>query len=530
MPSADVSQTMGYWTEQDLPFWYGLARIFPVADRWFASCLGPGIPNRRFLISGTANGLTKNYIQTRRKPPNGTIFDLLNKYHISWSIFSENKEAQTPKSLTLTHQAREFLRSAAALLLRGTVHWQESRLLSLFTRVTITGTADLYRMSLLTRIRHVEPIERFTERARDGELPSVSFVDPNFSLFSGEPPQNVSLAESYVAQVVDAVMHGRDWEHTLLVVLHDCHGGYYDHVPTPAAVDPDEVGASHQADVGGSTTFEQLGFRVPAIIVSPYARPNYLSHNTYDHTSVLKLIETLWNLPPLTKRDAMAIAPLDALDLDNAPTFLQPPKIDPPQLGLASLGSFEPFRTDTFSDLILRLLLVTAYGAVGYLALLTKNAVVELVATYVVLLATVRLVIDTGFWRHWAFWQPSPTVNRRTAAYGTILALAVLTMFFTLFASGLHARGLFITEPSVGSLIPVRFLEMYVWNLIDAIPGLRITDTFDWKSPFNFHDAWGRSMLIVYRLLVLAPVIDFISEAIRSPSSQGDNGAGRGGG
>ena len=82
--------------------------------------------------------------------------------------------------------------------------------------------------------------------------------------------------------------------------------------------------------------YDRYGFRVPAVIVSPYARPGYVTSQVFDHTSVLKLIESKWNLPPLTARDAAAAAPLDALDLDAEPAFLTPPALPAPALAWGS--------------------------------------------------------------------------------------------------------------------------------------------------------------------------------------------------
>ena len=80
----------------------------------------------------------------------------------------------------------------------------------------------------------------------------------------------------------------------------------------------------------GPPSYDRLGFRVPAVIVSPFAKPGYVTDTVYDHTSILKLIERKWNLPPLTKRDAVATEPLDALDFNNPPRFLHPPALPEP--------------------------------------------------------------------------------------------------------------------------------------------------------------------------------------------------------
>jgi phospholipase C len=85
-----------------------------------------------------------------------------------------------------------------------------------------------------------------------------------------------------------------------------------------------------QAIDAGPTTYDRLGFRVPAVIVSPYAKPEHVTSTVYDHTSILKLIERKWNLPPLTRRDAAANDPLDALDFQRPPSFLTPPPLPGP--------------------------------------------------------------------------------------------------------------------------------------------------------------------------------------------------------
>jgi phospholipase C len=181
----------------------------------------------------------------------------------------------------------------------------------------------------------------------------VSIVDPDFDSYSEENPQDISLGESFSAAVINAILHSPAWESTLLLWIYDEHGGYFDHVPPPAAVPPDDVPAHNWqltlpkwlrapfrsviADVenadAGPSTYDRYGFRIPAVVISPYARPNFVLSDILDHTSVLKLIEQKWNLPPLTHRDAAATSPLGALDLDSPPAFLTPPTLPPSKAG-----------------------------------------------------------------------------------------------------------------------------------------------------------------------------------------------------
>jgi phospholipase C len=90
------------------------------------------------------------------------------------------------------------------------------------------------------------------------------------------------------------------------------------------------LGKRAAAADAGPKTYDRLGFRVPAVIVSPYARPKFVTKQTYDHTSVLKLIQRKWNLPSLTRRDAAATDPLEALDLNAEPFFATPPRLPDP--------------------------------------------------------------------------------------------------------------------------------------------------------------------------------------------------------
>jgi phospholipase C len=281
--------SMGYWDGTDIPFYHGLGKTFPVSDRWFCSTLAQTYPNRRFLIAGTAAGIvsTTSEALLAPAPPNGTIFDRLDAHGISWVNYYG----------------------------------------------TLPGTAVIPATLKYTKsiVKNTQQRSFITDAAA-GKLPAVSFVDPNFDHQSEENPQDIRQGERFAAAVINAAMHGPGWSKTVLIWCYDEHGGYYDHVAPPPAIKPDNIPPDIHVPPDQPGAYDRYGFRVPAVIVSPYARPNYVSHVVHDHTSVLKLIETKFNLGALTYRDANADNLLDSLDFLSKPAFLEPPTLPAPAL------------------------------------------------------------------------------------------------------------------------------------------------------------------------------------------------------
>jgi phospholipase C len=274
---------MGYWTGDDLPFMYDLGTKFPIADRWFASLLGQTDPNRQYLIAATSRGLTDDTEAFLTSvPPNGTIFNMLDKHGISW----RNYVADFP----------------------------------------LGATPELYPISdTATETIHHVAVDQFFVDAAAGTLPSFSFIDPNYNNQSEENPQNIVIGEAFTSDVVRALGASPLWNKTLFILNYDEWGGYYDHVPPPPALAPDDVPPSVAAGEYLYEGFARYGFRVPAVVVSAYAKRDHVSRLVYDHTSVLALLERKWNLPALTLRDANANDMLDFLDLGalerGEPTF-----------------------------------------------------------------------------------------------------------------------------------------------------------------------------------------------------------------
>ena len=290
---------MGYWDQRDLPFTYDLASAFPVGDRYFCSLLGQTDPNRRFLLAATSLGMTDdiggsigNLIPDANLvlPPAGTICERLDAAGVSWIDY--------------------------------------------YTSFPTGATVELYPiLDAVESLSHTKPIANFFTDAAAGALPSVSLLDPNYSTQSQENPQNIVLGEAILEKVVRALGASPKWLQTLLILVYDEHGGYYDHVPPPAALAPDGVPPLVQPGQSSYDGFRRYGFRVPSVLVGPYCKRDYVSHVVYDHTSILAFLERKWNLPAMTFRDANANDLTDFIDLGalaaGRPTFPELPPLAP---------------------------------------------------------------------------------------------------------------------------------------------------------------------------------------------------------
>jgi phospholipase C len=276
---------MRFWEKRDLPFTYSLVEHFPIGERHFCSVLGQTFPNRAYLFAATSSGTINNTV-AQAPPANGTIFDRLDGHHIDWAVYYQR-----------------------------------------YPSVVIVPGIDTPQRS-----RRIRKFDRFAADVAAGRLPRFTVIDPNYTTTSEENPQDIQLGERFIAQVVTTLMHARTWKHTVLFLTYDEHGGYYDHVPPPPAIAPDSIAPMLQPD-DVPAGFDRYGFRVPMVVVSPWAKRRYVSRVVQDHTSITAFVERKWNLPAMTFRDANAHPMIDYFDF-RKPAFPEPPKLaKAPKLG-----------------------------------------------------------------------------------------------------------------------------------------------------------------------------------------------------
>ncbi|MBI1747992.1 MAG: alkaline phosphatase family protein [Acidobacteria bacterium] len=267
----DGQRALAWYDESDIPFYYWLYSTYSMADRFFCPVLGPTWPNRDYLYAATSDGVkANNRVITVRN-----IFDALNDAGIAWGIYVD----RTPRQNCIG-----FSRSTPG----------------------VYSTAAFY------------------EALADGSLPQVVFIDGTGPDQDEHPPNDINKGENWVRDVYLAVTQSPLWSTTALFLTYDEGGGFFDHVSPPTTCPP-----TH--DAATVRDFSQLGVRIPAAVISPFAKPGYVSHIDHETTSITRFIELIYDLPALTARDANVDAMLDMFDFEN-PQFLTPPS-NPPAAG-----------------------------------------------------------------------------------------------------------------------------------------------------------------------------------------------------
>jgi phospholipase C len=286
-------EIMAYQTPAGVPIHFALAQEYAISDRWFSPVPSETWPNRIFANAATTVGRLTNDIHLYNLQ---TVFSRLRGKGLEWACYND----QIPNMINIRHLAGEWLRSR---------HRPTSRFRSM---------------------------DQFEADCAASALRQYSFIEPIY-FFGGanddHPPHDLIKGELLLAQIYLAIRKNETlWRKTMLIVTMDEHGGFFDHVPPPKGpfIPAPKLPSGVKPDFGFE--FDQLGPRVPAIVVTPWASQRQLFRpgvdEFYDHTSMIRTAAQRWQFEPLTERDAKAKDLWNVLDLaaprtDDAATFKQ---------------------------------------------------------------------------------------------------------------------------------------------------------------------------------------------------------------
>jgi phospholipase C len=292
---ASATEPMKYLTRQHVPITWALADEYTVCDRWFASVMGPTLPNRAYWHTGTSFGLDDNQevLDKFASVPVPTIYNRLADAGVEWRYYFGNLAV-----------------------------------------VSLLGNPGPFQLDLgptdgTGRVRRFGDARfsagQFFKDAAAGTLPPVVYIDPAFGNNDDHPPVHPILGQELIAAVYTALAKSPQWKNIMLVITYDEHGGYFDHVPPPTTADD-------TLERFGVPGFQQLGFRVPALVIGPYAKQRYVSSVQYDHTSALKHLQNTFGLERLTARMDAANDLSDCIDMDRLAAKDPAPPIELPVL------------------------------------------------------------------------------------------------------------------------------------------------------------------------------------------------------
>lgn len=264
---------MGYYDDRDIPFYWNVAENYVLFDRFFTSAAGGSVRNHMYWVSGDPGNTEADTI-----PAEGfdaaTIFDRLEAVHISWKFYVQNYDPAI--NLDNPGTGDRAAQVVWAPLLNFRRYIDDPDLMS-----------------------HIVPLDEYYRDLEQGTLPAVSYIVPSGA--SEHPPGSIQAGESFVRGLITALMRSSSWSTSAFHWTYDDWGGWYDHVAPPVV---DEFG---------------LGFRVPALLVSPYARRGHVDSTTLEFASIVKFITHNWGLEPLTDRDRQAGSMLGAFDFEAPP-------------------------------------------------------------------------------------------------------------------------------------------------------------------------------------------------------------------
>jgi len=274
------TRAMGYYNQSDLPYYYDLASFFATSDTWHSPILANTVPNRMYLMAATSFG--HEYPDNTGHPLYAapTIFHAMNNANVSWLYYYKD-----------------------GIFLSNFADFQDAKI----------GPKTFPVSDLLARLGGSCS---GTPCNADQALPEVIFIDSasGGSGLDEHPDNNIQSGAAYVQSIISALMQSTAWYDSIFILTYDESGGLYDHVAPFMVPEPDTYGPGQCPDpnngsggycavgkLGGQ--FNLTGLRVPMIVISPYAKPNFVSHVPRDYTAILAYIEKTFNVTNLTARD-----------------------------------------------------------------------------------------------------------------------------------------------------------------------------------------------------------------------------------
>lgn len=299
------TRALGYYDSTDLPYYYDLATFFATSDSWYSPLLANTVPNRMYLMSGTSFGheypdMDSNHPKYAAK----TIFRALNEANVSWLYYYHD-----------------------GIFLADFADFQDPAI----KPKTFPDSDLLARLGGTCSGNPCDP---------DKAIPQVVFIDSpsGGSGLDEHPDNNIQSGAAYVQSIITALMNSDAWQDSVFILSYDEGGGLYDHVPPFMVPPPDSIapgacpdpnnGSAGYCNVGKlGGTYNLTGFRVPMIVISPFAKPHFVSHVQRDYTAILAFIEKTFNVPALTARDQHW---QDQGDMSEFFDFANSPSLHPP--------------------------------------------------------------------------------------------------------------------------------------------------------------------------------------------------------
>jgi phospholipase C len=287
---------------EDLPNYWHWASSYVLGDNFFASAQGPSFPNHLYTIAAQSGGTHENVYQDidelRERHRDTGLFKAwgCDSMEDSYAVVvdSEGVRKKVPPCFDFLTEGDLLSEAKIPWAYYAATQYQNGYLWSAYDAIRHVRENEAYWQT------HIFPVDSFARHARGGLLPPVTWVTPRFEL-SEHPEYSMCHGENWTTEIVNALMEGPEWDSTAIFITWDDYGGFYDHVPPPQV---DEFG---------------FGIRVPLLVISPYAKQGYVSHELGEFSSVLRFIEDNWGLTQLTHRDREATPLLSAFDFEQTP-------------------------------------------------------------------------------------------------------------------------------------------------------------------------------------------------------------------